>query len=444
MDDGFEIRGHWWLPDTPEHRVAGTLTFNADGGGQLGLLGLLADPYVERPGDKPGIRLLAVQSRTYPRVLGESLDGELVELGGTFATSVNRNWLGDTAGSETLHVNHLLRGIHFDDVEQPVADGVYADLLHLPYWTGRTGLHTRHHDGPHAPGDGIFDVLGARTETPRFRPRAGVTGQVQQQLTTTGDGIVDRGLHQTQIVAFTGRTLRPVQEWIDLVTSFQHLVSIGMNRTAVLQSIAFTHPDLDRRPRSGRPVRHRFSYHAQWTDRDGWTEPRRRNDDEILFDLADLGGERAFRRWFDAAELHRLDLARVMHTRYSKTYRPADRLMARAAALEGFARRRHAGGRFAQRIDHCIALAGEPFHIIAPNPIAWRDRLASERHDVAHNNDDLATASGFHSHLMAEAAYYLFVLCMLRAAEARTRVFDRAVTNRDVKWIGEQLAAAGA
>ena len=39
MEDHFEVRGHWWLPEQSDHKVPGILKFSAERGAELELLG---------------------------------------------------------------------------------------------------------------------------------------------------------------------------------------------------------------------------------------------------------------------------------------------------------------------------------------------------------------------------------------------------------------------
>ncbi len=41
MADSFEARGGWWLPERPDHKIPGILTFSPQSGGELSLLGNL-------------------------------------------------------------------------------------------------------------------------------------------------------------------------------------------------------------------------------------------------------------------------------------------------------------------------------------------------------------------------------------------------------------------
>jgi len=84
--DYFALDGSWWLPDSPDHRVSGTLTFNAEGLALVAYGSLV--PTVRVPN--------AVLEQTVPDweettvILGRSHGGEKVTLLGASGANFNR------------------------------------------------------------------------------------------------------------------------------------------------------------------------------------------------------------------------------------------------------------------------------------------------------------------------------------------------------------------
>jgi hypothetical protein len=71
---------------------------------------------------------------------------------------------------------------------------------------------------------------------------------------------------------------------------------------------------------------------------------------------------------------------------------------------------------------------------------AWCRRVKKERDNIAHHKGRPAHQSSGDMYFSSEAAYWLFVLCMLRLMEAPTTVFDRITRCPQFAWAKDGLA----
>jgi hypothetical protein len=127
----FEFEGSWWLPETPEARVPGTLGFSTVSGASLDLPGSLKDP---------GDHFAALERElTEPeRILGFSAKGRAVTLWGCFERRKRVNLGGFTRTS--FHADVVVVGAHLDNAEDTRFTKMSAEYRHLDEWAGISGL----------------------------------------------------------------------------------------------------------------------------------------------------------------------------------------------------------------------------------------------------------------------------------------------------------------
>lgn len=151
-------------------------------------------------------------------------------------------------------------------------------------------------------------------------------------------------------------------------------------------------------------------------------------------------------RWLDGAERHRSTLGRVMATRYSRHMYLSDRLLNRAAALEAFDRveTQYVQSNFSTRIRRCAELAGDPFRDLVGDVDWWIDTFRDDRDDVAHHFGRRPRDEFSAQLYLAESAYCLFVLCMMRVSGVPEAAIARVAGHQWLRWIRRGLLATRA
>jgi hypothetical protein len=435
--------GEWWLPENPDHRVPGWLTYSVEDGARLRLVGALRDAWMDF-GPSEGTRAVTeaslTQSGTYPRILGQ-IGSAAFTLEGCFRSRLENSLFGGGPSTETVHADRVFRGAWFEPGEGAGGDSVSVRLAHLVYWLRPNGLDERHWfpNGERGPGDPVIELSGSHVTSIEI-PRPQTELRLEHWLGTDGDRIARRSI--TQDIVATIRC-QEVRSWRDLLTlggEFQDVVSLAMDRVACIESVSFTHPDLVQQI-GDRSVPRSVDLFAKWADRSAWVEPRDLTPSDVLFHF-DAVGPDGLARLLDASSRYRAELRRVMATRRERGMYNSDRLLNRCAALESFDRTRRGGQRasFADKITACAGLAGEPFERLVRSIDAWRRVLKRRRDHVAHHLETDGNDDGYIDLVMAESVYFLFVLCLLREADVPTGVFDLIEQNRRVNWLRDQLS----
>jgi len=187
-------------------------------------------------------------------------------------------------------------------------------------------------------------------------------------------------------------------------------------------------------------LRHDITYYIRWSNRSAPCEPVK--DHDMYFTFDSLGGIDGVGRWLAVAANYRTELGRVMATRYREGMLLEDRIMNVSAALDSFDKHRRGTGKrvkYAERIRHCVNLAGRPFlDLIVIDPGQWVERVVNTRADLAHQRERFRTDGSVGDHLLAEQLFWLFALCLLRLADAPKAVYEGIDTHAEIRWLTER------
>jgi ApeA N-terminal domain 1 len=408
-----DVMGYFWLPHRPAERVPGRLAFSTTEGGSLTLIDGLAGKQTQ-----------------LMRVLGEAegvgytLEDCLMAL----------RSLGQ--GKQVLRVQRLVVGAFYGKDEPVEADRVSVQLANLPYWVQSAGFtDAMHPDREEA--DGRWIISSDRIE-PFSVPIGQGTLRLEQTRGSGGDGITSLSLRQGAQFHAEFNEVLPLIEIIDLVSDLQDLVSIGTDRSAAFERLFLWHPDFSLE-RGGRPRHQPIEYLAEWNAQPD-EKKRPPTEYDMAFTFAELGGMDGVANWLAVASKYRTMLSHVMNTRYERRMFVQNRLMDRVAALEGFHRAWKGGRRsLLTGLRELADLAGLPFQELVGDVGGWCRRAKDERHNVAHHKGRSVHQTSGDILFTAEAAYWLFVLCMLRVMPAPSAVFDHIVRCPRFGWVKEGL-----
>jgi len=129
MDQEFEYKGTWWLPDKPEKRVSGTLTFTPNKEANLDLMGSFKDIKNKNKSEilEPEI------------ILGVSSDGKYITLYKCLETNSTTSFPGFQTSSRFL-ANLVFEGVHFQKSEDISFKSISVHYLHLDEWVNISGF----------------------------------------------------------------------------------------------------------------------------------------------------------------------------------------------------------------------------------------------------------------------------------------------------------------
>ncbi|MEJ3746640.1 hypothetical protein WEI85_25535 [Actinomycetes bacterium KLBMP 9797] len=143
---GFEVVGHWWLPESETRKLPGVLTVDAQGASQLLLIGgalkEVTDVATWTHADGESSAEITEDdlevAGTYDRILGEA-EGANYTLEGGVQISYQGAMFGG-AYRQLVHVQQVFKGVHFDGAGEPSANAVFVRPRGLESWVGRSGI----------------------------------------------------------------------------------------------------------------------------------------------------------------------------------------------------------------------------------------------------------------------------------------------------------------
>ncbi|HEV2864233.1 MAG TPA: HEPN domain-containing protein [Pyrinomonadaceae bacterium] len=135
--DNTEHSGKWWLPSNPEHAVSGTLTFSNQDGAELRLIGSLE-----------AFDTFNTELKTYPIILGLSVDGKLITLNGCMSADTRMTIPGFV--SQAYRIDLCFIGGHISDESQLRFKRLELQYSRLPDWVFTSGFSiTKYDNEPH-------------------------------------------------------------------------------------------------------------------------------------------------------------------------------------------------------------------------------------------------------------------------------------------------------
>jgi hypothetical protein len=256
----------------------------------------------------------------------------------------------------------------------------------------------------------------------------------------SGTDFVERRVTQDFVFHVQFPDPQPLNDLLAIASHLQDLVTIATGRRAAFTSISLRRPDVAH-PRDGLPpILVPIDMFAKWVVK---PDGRKLRPHQVVFTLADFGGGDAITRWLRVADEHASSLSRVMISRYSESTYASDSLLNSAAALEAYDRDKNGKqtrkeGNLINRFRRSITWAGHLFADLVDDTEAFATQLKDQRNAVAHHSSGVegSTAQIF----LGRAAAWLFLICLLRDADAPEAVFEKIKDRDDWRWLKEHVA----
>lgn len=424
-----EVHGEFWLPGADDKKVPGILTFSTEEGGSLKLFGSFTQEDLHSD---------EARTKDYSRILGED-DKTGYTLDSCLRTR-ERQTLGRGA-RQSFYVGQVIKDVWFARDEAIEAEMVDVEIDHLLTWTKITGI-TNEWTTDQEHGGTVTErrIVGMQQE-PRTVELPFGRLELRHVVRPPMGDMTGLRMSQDVFARFDFEGLRPLTEAIDHASELQDLVSIATQRPAAFGGILLHQEAWNRQTPKGRTVRRPVQLYSEWRVTADLKKASRRDD--FLFTFEEFGGIEGVGRWMRVAETYRELLGRMMMTRYAKESTVQDVVVSRVATLEGFDRQRFGGNqtKLLTRLKRLAGHAGAPFERLvgADKVTAWCTKAKDYRHDIAHHLARFPGVDGAEMHYVGQGAYWLFVLCLLREAEAPEAVFDRLVQSQRFLFEAEEI-----
>lgn len=441
-----DVLGYWWLPNHENHKVPGRLTWDAERGGDLDLLGELIPLELKDNVLPDGQVQKYRERRTKLQNQFPIIHGVVRRQAFTLLNSFSLNGVGLSGLNESpehIATNGVLVGAWYTDREGIEADRAIFHLRHLTTWIDTDSITTNY---PHlnSDPDGPYIAITAR-RAPSYTARFDDTEvRIWNELEPVGDQRTHSGINHAW--RLTVRTDDPslLEKLTDVASDLRALVTIGTGKAADIEKTILQHPMLVRRNLAGEDVpgfRDDITYYSRWSHPSNDLAPVERRN--MYFNLAQLGGPGVIGRWLATTARYSTELRRVMASRYTDAMYLEDRIANTCAALESFDIVRREVPKdeatFKERIRASVNNTDTAFLGIVTEPLEdWLKEVVRTRNNLAHHGSDFRLNGSVGEHLLAEQLFWLFAMNLLREAGADESAFASIGKHRDLQWLINQ------
>lgn len=248
LNEAREWTGEWWLPDDPDTKVPGVLSFSPDEGLRLHLIGGW-DYQITHPGEN-GSTIVTDELKQWQVVLGTG-DGKAITLLGVSvitARSYGFGLFGPPAKLE-LRASIGLVGVYMDDPDEMAFVAASADIEDLTVWSRRSGIEETHHWGSDP------DSVSGEIRLSRLSPLSVEAGPLTVKLShyswqpysELSRARTLTRVQESQVIRFEREEPQPLDYWTDLLDGMADLTTCVQNLAAYSYSTVEVRDDLQAR-----------------------------------------------------------------------------------------------------------------------------------------------------------------------------------------------------
>ena len=221
--------GHWWLPDDPDNKVPGVLTYEPGDGLTLRMIGGWEYRNISQP--HPGMTVVHAGLRGWPVVFGATANKRVTLLNVQARNaSTNLFKMSDAPDELEVFAGTALIGCHLDNEDEPAFVSGSATIENLTGWSRKWAIQNRmkfDDANRFESGELRFKSLSDMPEV-EF---GGVTAKLHHLLTMPDfkqtRGAVTAQLVERTSVEFASSEARPLRAWLDMLSGMSDLMSLS-------------------------------------------------------------------------------------------------------------------------------------------------------------------------------------------------------------------------
>lgn len=395
LDVPHEFAGNWWLPEDPDNKVPGILTYDPSEGILLKLIG--GWQYIVTRPVGNGVAFTG-ETRQWPVIFGIG-DGKYITLLNAQVANAQTYDLGQILIGPNrldLRAGTALIGCHMDEPDEPAFVACNATIENLTAWTHRSGIERQFEftrDGRperHAINlthpDPISVSMASLTATLHFNwqssvdnTRGGTTASVTEQAS----------------VEFSSNEPRSLAHWLDLLASMADLISISALRACGLITMQVSLPATPEEWPEDHPHRNEMHEIAVVQRRLVKAKPgqKAQAQRDLVLTLADLSFEELLPKWLEIRETFAAARQMILGLRYVTSGYLETRVVTAVAAAESMHRALNPDPPIPP--EEFSTLRSQLLESVPPHRKAWlSDRLMSNEPTLKQRLLDLVARLG--------------------------------------------------
>lgn len=460
--DSLDLEGLFWPVDAPAARIPGRLRFDVEHGAELDLFGAFQGLEGMMTDESIPVRILGVAGKKVLTLDNCYPSGSKLETPGIYR--------------ERYRPSLILAGAHFEESEPLEFSAVTVRTRHLEHWVGQSGIvleMTEQTDSreiaqirlTHTP-------LGkSMVSSSPYDVELGFTWRLR------GDHVVESVVEQGCYLRLTSPDRRPLDAFLKAAMSLQHLITLGVDSSAPIESLGFWHPDITRQI-ADKVIHETIHLYAQLQGSDVSPSSRTPHRHDMLFSFNDIGGLEGIGRWIQAAEKLEPVVGALLSHRYVPRMYTDNRLQNLVFAAEALHRLEFRNNvlpraEFRERLREISAAvpeeyrlwlreqlqysnephlkqrlldladyAGNSFTRLVGDVAGWANAVKDARNQSVHLTPRRRRVSSKRPslYLLCESAYFLVALCVLRKSGVSEATLAGVEQHHRYTWLADQLA----
>ena len=457
-EDTLDVAGWFWLPDNPDRKFTGHLTYTATDGGELTLYARVGEHEHLLEHDAGRYRVVGSNGQTYFTL--ESCFPRNTEIFGA---------------QQRLSVGVVIKGAAFEPAEPLVFTEISFEVDNGLEWVETTAVH---HDVPHD----TTSEFGIRVQPISSDEVATAFGSVKlfYGWSSFGGQLAESGVRQNRRFYLTPSSPMELDDLLTKAAGIQNLITLAVGRPCLMHSVRLAHADLNREREGREPVPERLELFFQ--NRSGTpTFEKPRHAWELLFTYGDIGGIAGVGKWADVVERYQtvvdsllslqygqrlylenrlqnaVHAAEILHRlRFSNELRPKAEFKSFKRKLVGYVPRRWRTWlhnqlqysnepRLSARLRELVTFAGPVAEALVGDVDAWTAEVRDVRNGLVHYpGERRGTAESTRMYYLTQSLYFVVALALLRECDVPDEVYAKVESNATFSWVAERLANSDA
>lgn len=222
----FKLEGQWWLPETPEDKVPGTLEFSPHSGATLSVVGSLKEP-----GDHITARQREMMESE--RILGFSSNDKPITLWSCWESNKVNTATGFTKTS--FHADIALVGAHVKGMKDIRFKKMLAEYQNLDQWAGISGLTLKrlNEDKAHR----IVIEYNQPAPIVASVARAQIRLEFRPQFREDSGPIEEASIRQKALISFEYIESKHFEECSKMLRQFKNFLTLGVGEPVQLLAL---------------------------------------------------------------------------------------------------------------------------------------------------------------------------------------------------------------
>ena len=422
------LDGIFWLDASPEDKVAGRLTFDAENGADLDLLGSF---------------------HTLPQLFDDLVHPVRIHgLAGakrfTLIECRRNNASMQVPGftRERYRPEVVLSGGHFSESQPLQFDGIRLKLSHLDNWVRKTGTDisfTRDEQGTGVRNIQITHVPLDKQVIPTD------FGELQLIFSYrfNPDPFHTTKLTQSALLGVEFSESQDLQRVFDMSSDLMNLITVGVGAPAFVTEASLTNSDITRDLPSGKTFPVSFGLYYKGFADNLKREEKPVHPSQMLFTFDDIGGLDGIARWLSTAARFKAVTGSLLSHWYLPTIYTENQFLNIIIATEAFERIRlnRQNFDFSDGLKRLVNYAGDPFRSMVTDIDSWVNEIIRVRINYLVHRGLHSEPDGIRIYWLSESLYFLAVLCLLRECGIPESVMKNIKDNERLRTITERLTS---